>query len=76
VNDGRRPREDSFRTQRIPLPVQGTSLCRAVGELERLRPLLDDGGYMPHLGHLIPPDISLSDYMYYREEKMKLIGKK
>lgn len=45
-------------------------------ELERIKPLLDDGGFVPHLDHLVPPDISLSDYMYYREEKMKLIGKK
>jgi uroporphyrinogen decarboxylase len=45
-------------------------------ELERIAPLLEQGGYVPHLDHLVPPDISLSDYMYYREQKMKLIGKK
>ncbi|MHB9110026.1 MAG: uroporphyrinogen decarboxylase family protein [Armatimonadota bacterium] len=45
-------------------------------ELERIAPLLDEGGFVPHLDHLVPPDISFEDYMYYREQKKKLIGKK
>jgi uroporphyrinogen decarboxylase len=45
-------------------------------ELERVTPLLEQGGYVPHLDHLVPPDISLGDYMYYREQKKILIGKK
>jgi hypothetical protein len=44
-------------------------------ELARIAPLLDEGGFVPHLDHLVPPDISFSDYMYYREQKKKLIGK-
>jgi len=44
-------------------------------ELERITPLLEQGGFVPHLDHLVPPDISLDDYMYYREQKQKLIGK-
>jgi len=44
-------------------------------ELERIAPLLEQGGFVPHLDHLVPPDISLDDYMYYREQKKKLIGK-
>jgi uroporphyrinogen decarboxylase len=45
-------------------------------ELDRVAPLLAQGGFIPHLDHLVPPDISLADYMYYREQKQKLIGKK
>lgn len=44
-------------------------------ELERLRPLLEQGGYIPHLDHLVPPDISYRNYREYREKKLKLIGK-
>jgi len=45
-------------------------------ELDRISPLLDEGGFIPHLDHLVPPDISLPNYMFYREEKKKLIGKR
>ncbi len=44
-------------------------------ELERIKPVLEIGHYMPHADHLIPPDVPLADYMYYRERKQKLIGK-
>ena len=44
-------------------------------ELERIKPLLALGHYIPHADHLVPPDVSLADYMYYRERKMKLLGK-
>lgn len=45
-------------------------------ELDRIASLLVQGGFVPHLDHLVPPDISLDNYMYYREQKQKLIGKK
>lgn len=44
-------------------------------ELERIRPLLEQGGFIPHLDHLVPPDISYDNYRYYRDRKMRLIGK-
>jgi hypothetical protein len=44
-------------------------------ELERLRPLLEQGGYIPHLDHLVPPDIPYAHYCQYLEKKRKLIGK-
>jgi uroporphyrinogen decarboxylase len=44
-------------------------------ELARVAPLLEQGGYVPHLDHLVPPDISFDDYAYYRRQKKKLIGK-
>jgi len=44
-------------------------------ELEGLRPLLEDGGFIPHVDHRCPPDVPLDNYKYYREEKQKLVGK-
>jgi len=53
--------------------VRGGSAIDA--ELERIRPLLDQGGFIPHLDHLVPPDISYKNYCEYLEKKRKLIGK-
>ena len=57
---------------KVPL-VQGGSAIDA--EMERLKPLLDQGGVIPHLDHLVPPDISFDNYRYYLDAKRKLIGK-
>jgi uroporphyrinogen decarboxylase len=35
-------------------------------EIERVRPLLAQGGYFPTLDHYAPPDIPFMNYMYYR----------
>jgi uroporphyrinogen decarboxylase len=55
-----------------PLVLGGSAIDR---ELERVRPLLEDGGYIPHLDHLVPPDIPYKHYCQYLEKKRKLIGK-
>ncbi len=34
-------------------------------EIERVRPLIEEGGYFPHTDHSIPPDVSYSNYVYY-----------
>ncbi|MDO8587737.1 MAG: uroporphyrinogen decarboxylase family protein [Armatimonadota bacterium] len=34
-------------------------------ELARLRPLIEEGGYIPHTDHSIPPDVSFANYKYY-----------
>ena len=44
-------------------------------ELERLRPLLARGGFIPHTDHLVPPDVPWEHYLYYRRRKCELIGK-
>ncbi len=44
-------------------------------EIERIRPLLDQGGFIPHLDHLVPPDIPYDHYRDYLDKKRKLIGK-
>ena len=55
-----------------PLVRGGAAIDR---ELERVRPLLEDGGYIPHLDHLVPPDIPYAHYQEYLEKKRRLIGK-
>ena len=45
-------------------------------ELEaKIPPLLEQGGYIPHIDHTFPPDISYDNMMYYMELKRKLIGR-
>jgi uroporphyrinogen decarboxylase len=37
-------------------------------ELRRVRPLMDEGGYVPGLDHSMPPDIPFANYCYYMEQ--------
>ncbi len=53
--------------------VQGGGAIDA--ELERIRPLFEQGGYIPGLDHLVPPDISFRNYCEYLDKKRKLIGR-
>lgn len=34
-------------------------------EIERLAPLVAEGGYIPFCDHLVPPGVPLSNYLYY-----------
>lgn len=40
----------------------------------KIPPLLEQGGYIPHIDHAVSPEISYSDFMYYMELKRKLLG--
>jgi uroporphyrinogen decarboxylase len=59
--------------------VDKTSLIRgrkAISEeLKKLEPLVDEGGYIPHVDHRVPPDIPYETYLYYLREKRKIIFK-
>jgi hypothetical protein len=44
-------------------------------ELERIRPAVEGGMYVPDLDHLIPDDVSWENYCYYARALKKLIGK-
>jgi uroporphyrinogen decarboxylase len=57
---------------KAPLVEGGKAIDR---ELDRIKPLLEQGGFIPHLDHLVPPDISYQNYCEYLEKKRKLIGK-
>ncbi len=36
-------------------------------EIERLAPLVEEGGYIPFCDHLVPPDVPLANYLFYLE---------
>jgi hypothetical protein len=44
-------------------------------ELDRIHPVVQDGGYIPHLDHQIS-GARFEDYCYYMEKKMRMIGKR
>ncbi len=45
-------------------------------ELRRkIPPLVEQGGYIPHLDHTFHPDVSYKDFLYYLELKKKLMGR-
>ncbi len=44
-------------------------------ELERVRPAIEKGRYIPELDHLIPDDVSWENYCYYAEALKKMVGK-
>lgn len=43
-------------------------------EMEKLRPLVEDGGYIPCFDHRVPPDVSLDNYKYYLEKKSEILN--
>jgi len=45
-----------------------------VRELERLAPLVEEGGYIPHCDHLVPADVTLDNYRFYLRKKREMFG--
>jgi hypothetical protein len=41
-------------------------------ELRRLRPLMLEGGFIPHTDHTCPPDISFENYCYFMERMVEV----
>ena len=37
-------------------------------EIERIRPVVKGGGYIPFVDHLVPPDVSFDNYVYFRKQ--------
>jgi uroporphyrinogen decarboxylase len=44
-------------------------------ELERIRPAVERGRYIPNLDHCIPDDVSWQHYRYYAQALRELAGK-
>jgi len=42
-------------------------------ELERLGPMMDQGGFIPTVDHRVPPEVTLDNYRYYIERKKEAI---
>lgn len=43
-------------------------------ELARVVAVAEQGGYIPHLDHRCPPDVTLDTYLYYLRRKRELLG--
>ena len=43
-------------------------------ELARVRPLLQEGGYIPLFDHFVPPDVAYADYLYYYRQLRELVN--
>ncbi len=43
-------------------------------ELRRVVALTEQGGYIPHVDHRCPPDVTLDTYLYYLRRKRELLG--
>jgi uroporphyrinogen decarboxylase len=43
-------------------------------EIARLKPLVQDGGYIPHVDHRVPPDVTYENYLYYLKLKRDTFG--
>ena len=57
---------------KYPLTLGGKAIDE---EIERIKPIFDQGGFIPHLDHFVPPDVSFDNFRYYLDKKRKLIGK-
>lgn len=45
-----------------------------LAELKRVEKVVDQGGYIPHMDHRVPTDVSYENYKYYVREKLALLG--
>ena len=52
--------------------IEGPAAIEA--ELRRLAPLVEAGGFLPHVDHRCPPDVTLSNYLFYLHTKRALFG--
>ena len=43
------------------------------GHLRTLRPLVEEGGFIPTVDHLVPPDVSLANFEHYMKRKHQLL---
>ncbi|MCL5671467.1 MAG: hypothetical protein M1423_09285 [Acidobacteria bacterium] len=43
-------------------------------EVLKLKPLVEDGGYIPHVDHRCPPDVTYENYLYYLKFKRETYG--
>jgi uroporphyrinogen decarboxylase len=43
-------------------------------EIDRITPLVETGGYIPHVDHRCPPDVTYENYLYYLKTKREAFG--
>ena len=44
-------------------------------EIDRLAPLVEEGGYIPTPDHRVPPDVPLENYLFYLERAKAVWGR-
>ena len=44
-------------------------------EVQRLAPLVEQGGFIPHCDHLVPPDVPFENYIYYLQQARQVWGR-
>jgi len=47
------------------------AMCR---ELERVAPIVEEGGYMPMIDHSVPPGVTFDNFCRYMELKREILG--
>ncbi len=52
--------------------IQGKEAIRS--ELERIEPCVREGGWIPHVDHRVPPDVTFENYRYYLAAKRDMFG--
>ena len=45
-----------------------------LADIKRLDPLVKQGGFVPHVDHRVPPDVTYENYLYYLREKRAWLG--
>jgi hypothetical protein len=43
-------------------------------DMRRLEKIISLGGFIPHVDHRVPPDVTMENYRYYIEQKRKILG--
>jgi uroporphyrinogen decarboxylase len=43
-------------------------------QVRRLRPVVEAGGYIPTVDHIVPPDVPYENFLYYLDAKKRLLG--
>lgn len=75
--DPNRIRKQFGKELRIWGAVDKRELTKGKAEIDaalcELAPLIEQGGFIPHLDHTFPPDISWANFNYYWEQKLRLL---
>jgi uroporphyrinogen decarboxylase len=45
-----------------------------VRELERLAPVVEEGGFIPFCDHYVPADVTYEKFLFYLEKKREIFG--
>ena len=52
--------------------ISGKEAIRA--EIKRIKPYVLEGGWIPHVDHRCPPDVTFENYLYYLDVKRETFG--